>query len=116
MLRAAFLAVLAFAVPAQQAARPGSPAGCLEAARDFVADRQRAAERITAELYRQIQAEKVEMAQECAAQFDLAEAPEIPRRPAPGLGEHTREVLAELGRGPEEVEALLEAGVVEALG
>lgn len=44
----------------------------------------------------------------------LGETPEIPRRPAPELGEHTREVLAGLGRTPEEVETLLEAGVVEA--
>jgi crotonobetainyl-CoA:carnitine CoA-transferase CaiB-like acyl-CoA transferase len=33
-----------------------------------------------------------------------------PTRPAPALGEHTAEVLAEAGFSTEEVEALLEAG------
>jgi crotonobetainyl-CoA:carnitine CoA-transferase CaiB-like acyl-CoA transferase len=34
-------------------------------------------------------------------------------RPAPGLGEHTREVAAELGLAPEETEALIAEGVLE---
>jgi alpha-methylacyl-CoA racemase len=32
------------------------------------------------------------------------------RAPGPGLGEHTREVLASLGYGSEEIEALLSSG------
>lgn len=34
------------------------------------------------------------------------------QRPAPGLGEHTAEVLAEVGYGPDEVDELLRAGAV----
>jgi crotonobetainyl-CoA:carnitine CoA-transferase CaiB-like acyl-CoA transferase len=33
-----------------------------------------------------------------------------PRRPAPKLGEHTREVLAELGYGTSEIDAMVESG------
>jgi len=33
-----------------------------------------------------------------------------PVRPAPGLGEHTRQILAEAGYGPEAIEAMLAAG------
>ncbi|HLZ83831.1 MAG TPA: CaiB/BaiF CoA-transferase family protein [Caulobacteraceae bacterium] len=33
-----------------------------------------------------------------------------PPRPAPGLGQHTRQILAEAGYGPEAVEAMLAAG------
>ncbi len=43
-------------------------------------------------------------------------APVIPDRPAPRLGEHTTEVLAELGLGTAEQEALLRAGAVQAYG
>jgi crotonobetainyl-CoA:carnitine CoA-transferase CaiB-like acyl-CoA transferase len=31
-------------------------------------------------------------------------------RPAPALGEHTEEVLAEAGLGPEEISALISSG------
>lgn len=34
------------------------------------------------------------------------------RRPAPALGEHTNEILAELGRSPTDIEALRKAGAV----
>jgi hypothetical protein len=34
------------------------------------------------------------------------------RRPAPGLGEHTREVLEELGLTSAEIEALAAAGTI----
>jgi crotonobetainyl-CoA:carnitine CoA-transferase CaiB-like acyl-CoA transferase len=45
--------------------------------------------------------------------FRVGGASPAPRRPAPGLGEHTAEVLAEvLGLGAEAVEALAAAGVV----
>jgi crotonobetainyl-CoA:carnitine CoA-transferase CaiB-like acyl-CoA transferase len=43
----------------------------------------------------------------------LSAAPEIPTRPAPRLGEHTRPILQELlGYAPDEVDALVAAGVV----
>jgi crotonobetainyl-CoA:carnitine CoA-transferase CaiB-like acyl-CoA transferase len=35
-----------------------------------------------------------------------------PRAPAPALGEHTREVLAEAGLSAEEIEAMLRSGAV----
>jgi crotonobetainyl-CoA:carnitine CoA-transferase CaiB-like acyl-CoA transferase len=43
-----------------------------------------------------------------AARFDRT--PARIRRPAPGLGEHTDEVLAELGYAPDEIAALRESG------
>jgi len=58
-----------------QTSQPATPAGCVQAARDFTVTRQRAAERITAEVVQQIQAEKVVLARRCAAQFDLATVP-----------------------------------------
>ena len=40
----------------------------------------------------------------------LSATPASVRRPAPVLGEHTREVLLEFGLGADEVRALLDAG------
>lgn len=39
-----------------------------------------------------------------------------PRPPSPGLGQHTRQVLAEVGYGEAEIEALLASGAAEAAG
>ena len=41
----------------------------------------------------------------------LSNAPAVPRAPAPRFGQHTEEVLAELGIGEDEAAALLESGV-----
>ena len=47
------------------------------------------------------------------APFKLSRTPADPvRAPGPGLGEHTRQVLAEVGYPPEEIDALLESGAV----
>jgi thiol-disulfide isomerase/thioredoxin len=59
------------------AAQPTTPAGCVTAARQFALTQQRALKQVTAETVRQIEVEKVAMAQRCAAQFSattLAEA------------------------------------------
>jgi crotonobetainyl-CoA:carnitine CoA-transferase CaiB-like acyl-CoA transferase len=45
-----------------------------------------------------------------AAPVHFPEVEAAPPRAAPGLGEHTRQVLAEAGYGPEAIEAMLSAG------
>ena len=42
----------------------------------------------------------------------FAEMPQAERRPSPGLGEHTDEILGELGLTPDEVVELRQRGVV----
>jgi crotonobetainyl-CoA:carnitine CoA-transferase CaiB-like acyl-CoA transferase len=39
--------------------------------------------------------------------ISVAEQPKIEPRPAPGYGEHTREVLTSLGYEPKDIEQLL---------
>ena len=41
-------------------------------------------------------------------------APNVPYGPSPGFGQHTVEVLTELGLSPETVTSLLDSGVVKA--
>jgi formyl-CoA transferase len=43
----------------------------------------------------------------------LGETPATPHRPAPALGQHTEEVLAEFGYGGEEIVRMREEGVVQ---
>jgi thiol-disulfide isomerase/thioredoxin len=64
------------AAPSQQAVQPTTPEGCVKAARDFVLNEQRALKQITGDAIRKIEADKVTMAQKCAAQFNLATHPE----------------------------------------
>ena len=47
-----------------------------------------------------------------ASPSDFYGTPWTPRGPAPKLGQHTREVLAGLGRTDDEIDALMRAGVV----
>ncbi len=47
-----------------------------------------------------------------AAPFQLSRTPPRAQGPAPGLGEHTRDILASLGRTPEEIDMLEELGAV----
>jgi formyl-CoA transferase/CoA:oxalate CoA-transferase len=47
-----------------------------------------------------------------AAPFTFERSEVLVRGPAPGIGEHTEEVLAELDRSPEAIAELAEAGVV----
>ena len=44
--------------------------------------------------------------------LDMSETPAAIRRPPPGIGEHTREILAELGYAPGEIDALAAARAV----
>ena len=69
------LALSQAAQPAAQAALPKTPAECLKAVRDFVVNRQRElrpATGMTVEIVRQVEKERIAMAADCAAQFDVA--------------------------------------------
>ena len=71
------LVVSLFQAPgAQPVAQPTTPEACVKTARDFVLTQQRALKQVTAESVRKIEADKVMMAQKCAAQFNAASHPE----------------------------------------
>jgi thiol-disulfide isomerase/thioredoxin len=58
------------------APHPSTPDACVKAARDFALTQQRAVKQLTGEIVRKIEADKVVMAQKCAAQFGVATVPE----------------------------------------
>jgi thiol-disulfide isomerase/thioredoxin len=61
--------------PVAQTTLPKTPAECLKAVRDFVVNRQRELRPptgMTAEIVRQVEKERIAMATDCAAQFDVA--------------------------------------------
>src|SRR5688572_599124 len=59
-----------------QSPLPATPEACVRAARDFVQSEQRALKQITSDAIRKIDADKVALAQKCAAQFNVATHPE----------------------------------------
>ncbi|MEO6222145.1 MAG: TlpA disulfide reductase family protein [Vicinamibacterales bacterium] len=71
------LVVSLFQAPAAQpAAQPTTPQACVKAARDFTMAQQRAVKQITGDIIRKIEADKVAMAKQCAAQFNATTHPE----------------------------------------
>jgi thiol-disulfide isomerase/thioredoxin len=76
MISLFLLVALVFSPVQQPAAQPTTPEACVKAARDFIQSEQRALKQITADAIRKIQADKVAMAQKCAAQFNAATVPE----------------------------------------
>jgi thiol-disulfide isomerase/thioredoxin len=79
MLRVLVLALAMFAVAGQtlpdQSALPATPSACLKAVTDRMAERQRQAVPMTADLARAIQADRIAMLRSCAAKFDAATVP-----------------------------------------
>jgi thiol-disulfide isomerase/thioredoxin len=67
--------LLASAFPSVQAPQPSPPQDCVKQARDFAAKRQRESQPLTGEVYRQIEAERLKMARDCAATFDVDKTP-----------------------------------------
>lgn len=68
--------VVALALLQAAPVQPTTPDGCVKAARDFAIAQQRALPRVTAEAVRKIEADKVALAQACAAQFSVTTARE----------------------------------------
>lgn len=56
--------------------QPATPESCLKFTRDFAMNEQRALKQLTPEAVRKIEADKVALAQKCAAQFNVATHPE----------------------------------------
>ncbi len=67
--------VLVSAALHPQAPPAQSPQDCVRQGRAFAAKRQRESQPLTNEIYRQIEAERVKMARDCAATFDVDKAP-----------------------------------------
>lgn len=67
--------VLASAALHPQSPPAQSPQDCVRQAREHAAKRQRESQPLTNEIYRQIEAERVKMARDCAAAFDVEKMP-----------------------------------------
>jgi thiol-disulfide isomerase/thioredoxin len=67
--------LLATAVLHPQAPPAPSPQDCVQQARALAAKRLRESQPMTAEIYKQIEADRVKMARDCAAAFDVDKAP-----------------------------------------
>lgn len=87
--------LVVFSLAQAPAAQPATPEGCVKAARDFALTQQRAVKQLTSEIVRKIEADKVAMAQKCAAQFGVATVPETDLPPLIALyGEAAQPDLA----------------------
>jgi crotonobetainyl-CoA:carnitine CoA-transferase CaiB-like acyl-CoA transferase len=88
-------------------ARADIPAGPMSAVEDVLADPHLAATGFFA-----IEEHPTEgRVRRMATPTDWSASPPAPAAPAPGLGEHSREVLREAGYGDEEIDAFVAAGV-----
>lgn len=67
--------VLAVAAFQPQSPQAPTPQDCVQQARALAAKRQRESQPMTAEVYRQIEAERAKTARDCAATFDVDRAP-----------------------------------------
>ena len=63
-------------------------------------------------LIRQFEHAQMGRVAEVGTLFRMQKSPVAPSRPAPDPGEHSRTILAELGYGPAEIDALFASGVV----
>jgi crotonobetainyl-CoA:carnitine CoA-transferase CaiB-like acyl-CoA transferase len=77
---------------------------------DVMADRQMAASRVFVEF----DDPELGRARTVDTPMHLEGHPKVPRAPAPRLGEHTREILEEMGLGGEEIDSLVKRKVVAA--
>jgi crotonobetainyl-CoA:carnitine CoA-transferase CaiB-like acyl-CoA transferase len=86
------------------------PAGPVQSVEEAFADPQTEARRLVVEL----EHSRVGRTRSIANPARLAATPPTYRLPPPALGEHTRQVLAELGLSPEEIDAAIASGSVAA--
>jgi crotonobetainyl-CoA:carnitine CoA-transferase CaiB-like acyl-CoA transferase len=86
----------------------GVPCSPVQDVAQVVADRQVAARGMLAEIPHPL----IPGLRVPACAMKLGDSPAVSAQPPPGVGEHTEQVLAELGYGPDEIEELRRNGVV----